>query len=210
MENQSNVLFHHGIKGQKWGIRRYQNLDGTLTPEGKKRYREIYEGEGYDAEYRKRVNSLGSNYQKVLDQWSDTLDDVYNERYDAFTSIKKKQINEGLEKYRELASERSAIYSAIRAEEVKKRTPNIIREIFESNTSKVARNIEINTAATERAKSNPEYKELTGKLTDVWKKVDKLQGELKTSSMEKIISRLPKKEKQAAYELMRYYWWDPD
>ena len=27
-------LQHHGIKGQKWGIRRYQNADGTLTPEG--------------------------------------------------------------------------------------------------------------------------------------------------------------------------------
>lgn len=31
-------LFHHGIKGQKWGIRRFQNSDGTLTAAGKKRY----------------------------------------------------------------------------------------------------------------------------------------------------------------------------
>jgi hypothetical protein len=34
----SSALYHHGIKGQKWGIRRYQNADGTLTEEGKKRY----------------------------------------------------------------------------------------------------------------------------------------------------------------------------
>ena len=33
-------LAHHGIKGQKWGVRRYQNEDGTLTAEGKKRYSE--------------------------------------------------------------------------------------------------------------------------------------------------------------------------
>lgn len=31
-------LYHHGIKGQKWGIRRFQNEDGTLTAAGKKRY----------------------------------------------------------------------------------------------------------------------------------------------------------------------------
>lgn len=33
-----NELYHHGIKGQKWGIRRYQNEDGSLTAEGKERY----------------------------------------------------------------------------------------------------------------------------------------------------------------------------
>lgn len=33
-------LYHHGIRGQKWGIRRYQNKDGTLTEKGQKRYGE--------------------------------------------------------------------------------------------------------------------------------------------------------------------------
>ena len=32
------TLQHHGIMGQKWGVRRYQNKDGSLTPEGRKRY----------------------------------------------------------------------------------------------------------------------------------------------------------------------------
>ena len=32
-----NELYHHGVKGMKWGVRRYQNEDGTLTEAGKKR-----------------------------------------------------------------------------------------------------------------------------------------------------------------------------
>lgn len=33
----SSELYHHGVKGMKWGVRRYQNKDGTYTPAGKKR-----------------------------------------------------------------------------------------------------------------------------------------------------------------------------
>ena len=33
-----NYLAHHGVKGQKWGVRRYENADGSLTPAGKIRY----------------------------------------------------------------------------------------------------------------------------------------------------------------------------
>ena len=35
----SVYLVHHGIKGQKWGVRRYQNEDGTYTAAGKRRYK---------------------------------------------------------------------------------------------------------------------------------------------------------------------------
>lgn len=37
MNNNSNELQHHGVPGMRWGIRRYQYKDGSLTPAGKKK-----------------------------------------------------------------------------------------------------------------------------------------------------------------------------
>lgn len=37
-DHGSDELYHHGVKGQKWGVRRYQNSDGSLTAEGKEHY----------------------------------------------------------------------------------------------------------------------------------------------------------------------------
>lgn len=48
-------LCHYGVKGQKWGIRRYQNKDGSLTPAGKKRAKQEYK------EDNKKAFELGKN-----------------------------------------------------------------------------------------------------------------------------------------------------
>lgn len=57
----SDELQHWGIKGMKWGVRRYQNKDGSLTPEGQKRYDEMSDDAKYSYDRKKKDISQMSN-----------------------------------------------------------------------------------------------------------------------------------------------------
>lgn len=58
-------LYHSGVKGMKWGIRRYQNTDGTLTEEGRARY-------GANS-YQEMSPSQRANFDKDMTTRSDKL-----------------------------------------------------------------------------------------------------------------------------------------
>lgn len=64
-----DYLAHHGIKGMHWGVRRYQNPDGSLTAEGKKRYgsSEKWERRAEKAEARRdaAISRIGTSKTRI-------------------------------------------------------------------------------------------------------------------------------------------------
>ena len=83
----SNELYHHGIKGQKWGVRKYQNPDGSLTPAGAKRYTP-------DGRYGKAYKKQIVKYQKDRDAVRQKLyTDAYNKTANEYNSHKIAEYN---------------------------------------------------------------------------------------------------------------------
>lgn len=73
VERTGPYLAHHGILGQKWGVRRFQNKDGSLTSAGKKRYRDMttdeFDKEVYDyMTERSHKGLIRSSFEKARDQ----------------------------------------------------------------------------------------------------------------------------------------------
>lgn len=79
-------ICHHGIKGMRWGVRRYQNKDGSLTAAGKKRYNSEDLSNLSDEELRKRLTraNIERAYKNAV---------VENERY-ASGRAKRKDVLE--------------------------------------------------------------------------------------------------------------------
>lgn len=65
MPNYQKELEHFGIKGMKWGIRRYQNSDGTLTEAGKQRYGTVENLQVSRERSKARQKAVGNAAKKV-------------------------------------------------------------------------------------------------------------------------------------------------
>jgi hypothetical protein len=90
-----NYLEHHGILGMKWGIRRYQNSDGSLTPEGKIRYgsqmaKALQKGD------QKSYDKIRSKIKEGSD--NDLLEKVANQLNDSGKKASKKNYSDALKK----------------------------------------------------------------------------------------------------------------
>lgn len=103
-------FYHHGVKGQRWGVRRFRNPDGTLTPAGKKRAAKL------NAEIEKRYSKESGKVMRVPKKLADKMNRqgrtyvTAKEAYKIDRAANKLTLAQGLRNIRLSEAERSFTY----------------------------------------------------------------------------------------------------
>jgi hypothetical protein len=90
-------IYHHGILGQKWGVRRYRNEDGSLTEAGKKRYYKELKKE-YSKNYDetnpyKHFGTVGKSVEEGLEIYKQANKQKYEKDINELTDLKQKWLS---------------------------------------------------------------------------------------------------------------------
>lgn len=108
-ENSSyyhDYLAHHGVKGMKWGVRRFRNHNGSLTSAGKKRYGDEYVSRGDVAAAKRKMRSASQSSRASARQYSGAIGNKRAEMFYAKSQKKRQNFENQKKNYEDLKAKR--------------------------------------------------------------------------------------------------------
>ena len=144
-------LMHHGIKGMKWGVRRWQNEDGSLTAAGQRRYGNV-----------DNFNKAQA-YKQAKRDYNKSFNDAYNHNHPF--SLSKRKREESNARWEDAGKKAEALNKAEKAYKESRKIAKVEKAVgkFESKLSKQN---ESTLAGREKTRAKLEKKGASEKLKD--------------------------------------------
>lgn len=154
-KNHDEALVHWGIKGMHWGVRRFQNVDGSLTTEGKSRYRrgKEYEKErtdlkNQDVERQKKLSKEYQEYTKeserLVKKYRLDPDDGGGGDHERFSD---KQLENAGRRYWEMQENMDSLMEKFESSASKRATEKIVKKYGEKALSDIKHYNNVNSVA---------------------------------------------------------------
>lgn len=199
----SDELQHWGIKGQRWGQRRYQNKDGTLTDAGKKRYNKEVEKLKEEEKKIKAAEKVASNKQKTQTK-IDKLDAKKQELEERKKALKGKKPGESDETNETPEQRREKALKSDDPAEILRNKDLLTNQELQERVNRINLENQLQSKIVqEQKKSGLDYMDSAAnainKTTNLYRSVDNAYNTVANSSIGKMVAKqlgieTPKKE----------------
>lgn len=126
----NDELYHHGILGMKWGVRRYQNADGTLTAKGKARYMKVESSKHLQKSETKKARKILNTHVNMDPRYALSYSNMSKK-----SQAKAKRYMKGSDKYNKYMEK--AEKNARRAKEHTRNSINALKKLRDIDSGKL-------------------------------------------------------------------------